>query len=156
MFDVEGTASLMRLPSLYTHATAWRQLGLVHHNKTVATTDNRGTRTDVMLSPGLGYSYSVLVLAVLEYWISGTHTLLVLVSSKVIVLVLVLVLVGKYSGTRMTTGTSTDILWFIWDVRVKTIIPETNSLTYHKWKVPNWFILLWFENMIHWMWLQIP
>ena len=66
---------------------------------------------------GLGYSYSVLVLAVLEYWIYGTHT--VLVSSKVIVLILVLVLVDKYSGTRM----STDILWYICDVRVKTIIP---------------------------------
>ena len=70
---------------------------------------------------GLGYSYSVLVLAVLEYWISCTHTVLVLVSSKV--KVLVLVLVDKYSGTRTSTGTSTDILWYICDVRVKTIIP---------------------------------
>ena len=57
---------------------------------------------------GLGYSYSVLVLAVLEYRISGTRIVLVLVSSKVITLVLVLV--DKYSGTRTSTGTSTDIL----------------------------------------------
>ena len=71
------------------------------------------------LVSGLGYSYSVLVFAVPEYWISGTRTLLVLVSSKVIVLVLVLVLVGKYSGTLTSTGTSTDILWYICGVRVK-------------------------------------
>ena len=71
---------------------------------------------------GLGYSYSVLVLAVLEYLICCTCTVLILVSYKVIVLVLVLVLVDKYSGTRVSTGTSTDILWYICDVRVKTII----------------------------------
>ena len=35
-------------------------------------------------------------------------------SSKVIVLVLVLVLVDKYSGTRTSTGMSTDILWYIY------------------------------------------
>ena len=39
------------------------------------------------------------------------------------VIVLVLVLVDKYSGTRTSTGTSTDSLWYICDVRVKTIIP---------------------------------
>ena len=72
--------------------------------------------------PGLGYSYSVLVLAVLEYCFSGTRTVLALMSSKVIVLVLVLVLVDKYSGTRTSTGMSTDILWYICTVRVKTII----------------------------------
>ena len=84
---------------------------------------------------GLGYSYSVLVLAVLEYWISGTRTVLVLVSSKVIVLILVLVLVDKYSGTRTSTGTSTDNLWYICDIRVKTINTcEINSMTYHKEK----------------------
>ena len=38
--------------------------------------------------------------------IFGTHTLLTLVSSKVIVLLLV----GKYSGTRTSTGSSTDIV----------------------------------------------
>ena len=76
-----------------------------------------------MYKTGLWYSYSVLVLAVLEYWISGTHTVLVLMSSKVIVLVLVLVLVDKYSGTCTSTGTSTDILWYICDVKVNTIIP---------------------------------
>ena len=73
----------------------------------------------VVVLAGLGYSYSVLVLAVLEYWIYGTHTVLVLMSSKVIVLILVLVLVDKYSGTC----TSTDILWYICDVKVNTIIP---------------------------------
>ena len=62
----------------------------------------------IVLWSGLGYSYSVLVLAVLEYWNSGTRNVLVLVSSKVIVLVLVLV--DTYSGTRTSTGTSTDIL----------------------------------------------
>ena len=72
---------------------------------------------------GLGYSYSVLVLAVLEYWIYGTRTVLVLVSSKVVVLILVLVLVDKYSGTRTSTGTSTDNLWYICNVRVKPSIP---------------------------------
>ena len=70
---------------------------------------------------GLGSWYSVLILAVLEYWISCTHTLLVVVSSNVIVLLLVLV--DKYSGTRTSTGLSTDILWYIWDIRIKTIIP---------------------------------
>ena len=73
--------------------------------------------------PGLGYWYSVLVLPVLEYWIFGTRTVLILVSSKVMVLVLVLVLMDKFSCTRTSTGTSTDILWYIWDVRVKAIIP---------------------------------
>ena len=48
---------------------------------------------------GLGYSYSI----------SCTRT--VLMKTKVIVLVLVLV--DKYSGTRTSTGTSTDILWYI-------------------------------------------
>ena len=67
-----------------------------------------------------------------SYSISGTHTLLVLVSSKVIELVLVLGPVTKYAGNHTSTGTSTDILWYIWDVRVKTIKPEINSLTYHK------------------------
>ena len=66
-------------------------------------------------TPGLGYSYSVL--AALEYWISGTCTLLVLVSSTVIVLV------RKCSGTHTSAGTSTDILCYICDVGVKTIIP---------------------------------
>ena len=33
---------------------------------------------------------------------------------------------------------------------------EIDSLTYHKRKVPNWFILLRFEYMIHGMWFQIP
>ena len=61
----------------------------------------------------------VLVLAVLEYWISDTRTLLVLVSSKVIILVRVLVLGDKYSGTRTSTGLSTDILWYICDIRMK-------------------------------------
>ena len=41
----------------------------------------------------------------------------------IIVLILVLVLVDKYSGTHMSTGMSTDILWYIWDIRVKTIVP---------------------------------
>ena len=72
---------------------------------------------------GLGCSYSVLVLAILESWISGTRTVLVLMSSKVIVLVHVLVLGDKYSGTRTSTGLSTDILWYIWHIRMKTIIP---------------------------------
>ena len=60
--------------------------------------------------------------------------------------------------TRTTsTRTSTENLWYICDVRVKTINTcEINSMTYHKGKVPNWFILLWFEYMIHGMWLQIP
>ena len=44
-----------------------------------------------------------------------------------------LVLVDKFSGTRTSTGTSrpTDILWYICDLRVKTIIPVkwTISLT---------------------------
>ena len=62
-----------------------------------------------------GYSYS--------QYSSTEFLVLVLVSSKVIVLVLVLVLVDKYSGTRTSTGTSTDILWYICDVRVKTTIP---------------------------------
>ena len=75
-----------------------------------------------MFEPGLGYSSSVLVLVVLEYVISGTRTVLVLVSYKAIVLVLVLVLVDKYSSTRASTGKSTDILWYICDIRVKTII----------------------------------
>ena len=111
-----------------------------------------------IFQPGLGYSYSVLVLAILEYWISGTHTLLVLVSFKVIVLVLVLVLVNKYSGTRMSTGMIADILWYIRHLRCKGENHHTceiNSLIYHKGKIPNWFILLWFEYMIHGMWLQI-
>ena len=64
------------------------------------------------LGPGLGYSYSVLVLAVIENWISCTRTLLVLVSSKLIVIVLV----DKYSGTRTSTGTSTDIIRYICDL----------------------------------------
>ena len=62
---------------------------------------------------GLGYSYS--------QYSSTEFLVLVLVSSKVIVLVLVLVLVDKYSGTHTSTGKSTDILWYICDVRVKTI-----------------------------------
>ena len=94
--------------------------------------------------PGLGYSYSVLVLAVLEYWISGIRTVLVLVSSKVIVLVLVLVLRDKYSGTRTSTGTSTDFLWFICDANKgeNHHTFEINSMIYHKRKVPNWFDLI--------------
>ena len=56
-------------------------------------------------------------------------------------IVLVLVLVDKYSGTRTSTGTSTDNLWYICDVnmvKVKTInICEINSMTYHKGKLPN-------------------
>ena len=47
-------------------------------------------------------------------------------SSKVTILVLVLVLVDKYPGTRTSTGTSTDILWYICIVRVKTIIRAAN------------------------------
>ena len=60
---------------------------------------------------------------VLNFWYSYfiASTLLVLVSSKVIVLILALLLVDKYSGTRMSTGTSTDILRYICDVKVKTI-----------------------------------
>ena len=65
----------------------------------------------------------VLILAMLEYWISGTRALLVLVSSNVIVLLLVLVLGDKYSGTGTSTGLSTDIRWYIWDIRMETIIP---------------------------------
>ena len=78
----------------------------------------------------------VLVLTVLEYWISGTRTVLVLVSSKV--MVLILVLVDKYSGTRTSIGMSTDNLWYICNVRVKTINTcELNSMTYHKGNFPN-------------------
>ena len=51
------------------------------------------------------------------------------------VLVLVLVIVDKYSGTLSSTAPSTDILWYICDIRVKTC--EINSLTFHKGKVPN-------------------
>ena len=54
----------------------------------------------------------VIILAALdsEYWIYSPCSLLVLVSSKVTLLVLI----GKYSGTRMSTGLSTNILWHIY------------------------------------------
>ena len=97
--------------------------------------------------PGLGYSYSVLVLAVLEYWIYCTRTVLVLMRTKVIVLVLVLVLVDKYSGTRTSTGMSTDILWYISCKGKNHHTCEINSLTYHEGKVQNWFILLLWLNI---------
>ena len=103
----------------------------------------------MLTQPGLGYSYSVLVdlLVVLQYWISGTCNVLVLVRTKVIVLVLVLVLVDKYSGTRTRTGTSTDILWYISCKGENYHTCEINSLTYHEGKVPNWFILLLWLNI---------
>ena len=89
----------------------------------------------------------VLVLAVLEYWIYCTCTVLVLMRTKVIVLVLVLVLVDKYSGTRTSTGMSTDILWYISCKGKNHHTCEINSLTYHEGKVPNWFILLLWLNI---------
>ena len=128
--------------------TAWtRQTKKLHTNK------NTRWRPGLCNKARAG----VLVLTVLIEWISGTCTQLVLVSSKVIVLVLVLV--DKHSGTCTSTGTSTDILWYICDVRCKSENHHTceiNSLTYPKEKVPNWFILLWFEYMINGMWFQIP
>ena len=58
-----------------------------------------------------GLGYSVLVLAALEYWISGTRTHEFQKYSY------------SWTSTRTSTGTSTDILWYICDVRVNTIIP---------------------------------
>ena len=58
-----------------------------------------------------------------------------------------------------STSLCIDILWYIsciWDYKDGNHHTcEINSLTFHKGKVPNWFILLWFEYMIHGMWLQI-
>ena len=82
-----------------------------------------------ILSAGLGYSYSVLVLTVLEYWISGSRTLLVLVSSKVIVLVL------RYSYEYWH-----EYWYLIVHLQCKHENHHTceiNSLTYHKGKVPE-------------------
>ena len=80
------------------------------------------------------YSYS-------QYWISGTRTLLVLVSSKVIVLVLVLV--GKYSYEYWHEYWYSMVHLQCKDENHNTY--EINSLTCHKGKVTNWLILLWFE-----------
>ena len=82
----------------------------------------------------------VLVLSVLEYWISCTRTVLILVSSKVIVLVLVLVLMGKYSYEYWQ-----EYWYFMVHLQRKCENHHTceiNSMTYYKGKVPNWFIWL--------------
>ena len=50
---------------------------------------------------------------VLNFWyLDFTHTC---AFQSNIVLMFVLVLWDKYSGTHMSTGLSTDILWYIWD-----------------------------------------
>ena len=64
---------------------------------------------------------AIFILAILEYWISGTHTLLVRVhefqsnSSRTYTCPM-----DKNSGTHTSIGPSTDILWYICDRRVNT------------------------------------
>ena len=77
----------------------------------------------------------VLLLTVLEHWISGTRSLLVLMSSEVIVLALILV--NKYSDTRTSTGMSKYSVVYLWCKGENHYTCEINSMTYHKWKVPN-------------------
>ena len=88
---------------------------------------------------GLGYSYSVLVLAVLEYWISDTRTREFQIDS-----------------IRTCTRTHGQVLRYsyeYWHEYWYSMVHleckgenhhtcEIDSLTYHKRKVPNWFILL--------------
>ena len=97
-------------------------------------------RTGVTVRAGV----LVLVLAVLEYWISGTRTVLVLLSYKVIVLVLV----DKYSYEYWHEYWYSMVHLMICDVRVKKHHTcQINSLTYHEGKFPNWFILLLWLNI---------
>ena len=95
---------------------------------------------------GLGYSYLVLLLAVLKYWIFCTLTLLILMSSK-----------SNTCSTHTCTHTCGQVLrysyeywheyWYsmvhLWCKCGNHHTCEISSLTYHKGKVQNWFILLW-------------
>ena len=86
-------------------------------------------------NPGLGYSYSVLVLAVLEYWISCTRTR------------------EFQSHSTRTRGQVLRYSYEYWHEYWYSMVHlrckgenhhtfEINSMTYHKGKVPNWFHLL--------------
>ena len=73
--------------------------------------------------PGLGYSYSVLVLAVLEYWISGTRTR-----------------EFESHSTRTCTRTRGQVLRYSYEGKGENHHTcEINSMTYQKGKVPNLF-----------------
>ena len=86
-----------------------------------------------------GLGYSVLVLTVLEYRNSGTRT-------------------REFEGHSTRTRTRGQVLRYSYEywheywysmvhLRCKGENHHTceiNSMTYHKGKVPNWFVLLWF------------
>ena len=101
--------------------------------------------TAIMKKNGMNQgSYSVHVPAVLEYWISGSRTLLVPVCSTVVVLIPVLVLGDKYSGTCTSTDLGTDSLWYIWDTSTVywCIASKLKVPLIFLWNEQNVFVLI--------------
>ena len=95
-----------------------------------------GTRTWYSYSQYLSTEFLVLILYLYSWY-----------------LYLILVLVDKYWGTHTSTGPSTDIPCYICDTRVKPSY-LWNKVWLPKFQIDLFF--LWFDYMIHGMWLQIP
>ena len=90
-----------------------RQPGQLHWNSL-----RLAVFVDLLCQSGLENSSSVLSICCSQ--ILNFCIVFVLLSSKE--LVLVLVFVDKYSGTPSSTGSRANILWYIHNIRVKTII----------------------------------
>ena len=104
---------------------------------------------------GLGFLYSVLVLATYP----STEFLvlvLLLVFVKTKVMIPVLILMGKYSGTCMSTGLSTDIPWYMWNINVKIVKIINQTVNFEQRKVSNWLFYKITIRIIHVIWLHIP